>query len=214
MATALLEKQGVLPQQAQRGQSEGNPAHYRWSVDKLYRAIDANVFDHPERLELVHGRIIENMAQDPVHRTFRVRVGRRFQTNLGLRFVVIEECPVHIASDSELTPDVAVLYGREADYDERHPNPEDVAVLVEISNTTVVYDLGEKALLYAQANIADYWVVLVKENAVVVHRDPTPSGYSSVTRLAGADTLSPLALPEAAWTIDTLLGREDAPEGK
>ena len=65
----------------------------------------------------------------------------------------------------------------------------------------------------AEVGVQDYWVVLVNENAVVVHRDPTPGGYSSVTRMAGADTLSPLAMPEAVWTIDTLLGREDAPEG-
>ena len=101
---------------------------------------------------------------------------------------------------------------RKADYGDQHPTQDDAVLVVEISNTTMAYDLGEKAVLYAEANIADYWVVLVSENAVVVHRDPTPSGYSTVTRLAGEDTLSPLALPEAVWTIDTLLGREDALE--
>ncbi len=77
---------------------------------------------------------------------------------------------------------------------------------------TAAYDLGGKSVLYAQAGIGDYWVVLVNENAVVRHRQPTSEGYAEVVRLAGQDTLSPLAAPEAAWTVDALLGRTEAPE--
>ncbi len=111
-----------------------------------------------------------------------------------------------------LVPDIMVARGARTDYRKNHPIAQDVTLIVEVSDTTVAYDLGGKAVLYARAGIADYWVVLVNENAIVVHRDPTPNGYSTVTRLAGADTLSPLALPEAVWTITTLLGREDALE--
>jgi len=99
-----------------------------------------------------------------------------------------------------------------ADAVERNPAPENVALLVEVADTTVTYDLGEKALLYAQAGISDYWVVLVNETAIVRHREPTPDGYQEVTRLAGQDTLSPLAVPEVVWMVNALLGREEAPE--
>jgi len=84
---------------------------------------------------------------------------------------------------------------------------------VEVSDTSAAYDLGEKALLYSQAGITDYWVVLVNEAAIVRHRQPTSEGYQQVTRLAGADTLSPLVVPEAVWTVNALLGRAGAPEG-
>lgn len=77
---------------------------------------------------------------------------------------------------------------------------------------TTAYDLGGKALLYAQAGIEDYWMVLVKENAVVVHRDPSAEGYRSVVKLIGSDTLSPLVLPDVSWTITELLGVDPAPE--
>lgn len=207
MATALLEKQEVKKPEA--AQAETGPIPYLWTVDALYRALDAGVFEHPERLELIQGRIIENMAQDPVHRAMRVRIADALETSLVPFLVVMEECPVHLARDGELTPDVVALRGTKPDYNTRHPEPEDVAVLVEVSNSTAAYDLGQKALLYAQAAVGDYWVVLVTENAVVVHRQPTADGYAEVVRLAGQDALSPLAAPEAVWTVDALLGREE-----
>ncbi len=105
-----------------------------------------------------------------------------------------------------------VLNGRQADYSDRQPMPEDVRLLVEVSVTTEEYDLGEKAAMYAQAGITDYWAVLVNEATIVVHRQPSAESYQNVARLTGEDTLSPLAMPEVAWTINALLGRTDAPE--
>ena len=207
MATALLEKQEVkTPEAVKAGAS---PAPYHWTVEALYRAINAGVFEHPDRLELIQGRIIENMAQDPLHRAMRVRVARRLRAALMPQLAVIEECPVHIAFDGELTADAAALRGAEADYDERHPEGQDVAVLVEVSNTTAAYDLSGKADQYARSGVPDYWVVLVNEAAIVRHRVPTPDGYAEVARLSGGDAISPLAAPDAVWAVDALLGREE-----
>ncbi len=192
---------------------QGEIREYHWTVDALYRALNAGVFEHPERLELIQGRIIENMSQGPRHSTLASIVADMLRESMRRRFAVREEKGVRIDFDGEPIPDVLVLKGRQADYLDRQPVPEDVALLVEVSDTTVVYDLGGKALLYAQAGITDYWVVLVNEAAIVRYREPTPEGYQSVARLAGADTLSPLAAPEAVWTINALLGREEAPEG-
>ncbi len=210
MATALLEKQEVKKPEA--AQAETGPTPYHWTVDALYRALEAGVFEHPERLELIQGRIIESMAQDPVHRAMRVRIADALETSLVPFLVVMEECPVHLARDGELTPDVVALRGKKPDYDTRHPEPEDVAVLVEVSNSTAAYDLGEKALLYAQAGIGEYWVVLVNDAVVVRHRQPTPEGYGEVVRLAGYEMISPLAAPDAVWSVDALLGRAGASE--
>ena len=206
MATALLERQDVQRPEAAEGETV--PVPYHWTVAALYRALDAGVFEHPERLELIQGRIVENMSQDPLHRSTRVRLGNRFRAAFAERLIVMDECPVHIAYDGELTADLVALRGAVADFDARHPVGKDIAVLVEVSNTTAAYDLGEKALLYAQAGIADYWVVLVRENALVRHRAPTPEGYKEVIWLSGADVLSPLALPEVVWAAEAFLGKE------
>ena len=204
MTTALREKQ-----EFEAAQGEADAVPYRWTVERFYRAADANVFDDPSRLELIQGRIIEKVPQDPIHRAMRVRLGRQFRTAFANGLVVIEECPVRLAYDTELIADVVAAYGEESDFDARHPVGEDIAVLVEVANTTTASDLGEKAMQYAQSKVNDYWAVSVKEKAIAVHSEPSAEGYKEVLRLSGQDRLSPPGLPEIVWTVDALLGKED-----
>lgn len=205
MAMALLEKQDVEGPEAVGG--ETGPVPYHWTVDALYRAYNAGVFEDPQRLELIHGRIIRKMSQNAPHASLRRRLSRRLRGSMEPSFLVMEESPLRLALDGEPVPDLFIVTGTEEDYDQRHPTQSNAMLVVEVSDTTVTYDLGEKALLYAEAGIADYWVVLVNEAAIVRHRGPTPEGYKEVARLAGNDALSPLAAPEAVWTVDALLNR-------
>lgn len=207
MATALLEKQDA--ERPEAVQAAPGPIEYHWTVDAYYRAYNAGVFEHPERLELIQGRIIENMSQGPRHSTLASVIADMLSDAMRPGFAIRQEKPIRIDFDGEPISDVMALRGRQADYGERQPTPEDAALVVEVSDTTVAYDLGGKALLYSQAGIADYWGVLVNEAAIVRHRTPTPGGYQDVTRLSGSDMLSPLAAPEAAWTVNALLGREE-----
>ena len=132
---------------------------------------------------MIHGRIIKRMPQNPVHTFRRRRLGQLLRGSMTPAFLVLEESPLRLAIDGEPVPDAFVVSGSEEDYRERHPIQAEAMLVVQVSNTTAEYDLGEKALLYAQAGITDYWVVLVKEDAVVVHRQPSTEGYLSVTRL-------------------------------
>ncbi len=180
--------------------------HYEdkhWTVDEFYRAAAAGKFDDPDRLELVHGRLNRIMQGDR-HANLSTRLSRRMRRALDPPLFAREEKPLHIAFDGEPIPDVMFTYQEE--YEGRHPFPEEVALLIEIADTSAAYDLGEKALLYAQAGISDYWVVLLNESAIVRHREPTPEGYQSMTRLAGSDAISPLAAPEVVWAVAALLG--------
>lgn len=207
MATALLEKRDAKWPEA--AQAEAGPVPYHWTVDTLYRALDAGVFEHPERLELIHGEIIEHMGQNPPHSSLASEIADMLRAAFPSRHAIREEKPIHIASDGEPIPDVCVVVGKQSDYRDHHPAPQDVALLVEVADSSVAYDLGEKALLYAQAGVTDYWVVLVNEATFVRHRGPALEGYKEVTRLAGGDTLSPLAAPEAVWTVNAMLGHEE-----
>ena len=190
--------------------AEQRPEDRHWTVEEFYRAAAAGQIDDPDRLELVHGRLNKVMQGDR-HANLCSRLSRQLRRALDPPLFARDEKLIHIAFDGEPIPDVMFTYQEQ--YEGRHPFPEDVALLVEVSDTSAAYDLGEKALLYSQAGITDYWVVLVNEAAIVRHRQPTPEGYQQVTRLAGADTLSPLVVPEAVWTVNALLGREGAPEG-
>lgn len=208
MATALLEKQEY--EQPEAEDFGRDPMPYHWTVAAFDKAAEAGVFGPSERLELVQGRIIKIMGQGPRHATLASVIADMLRTAFMPGAAVREEKPVRLGPDSEPIPDIMVLKGKQTDYGEHQPVPDDVHLLVEVSNTTVEYDLGDKALMYAQAGVVDYWVVLVKENSIVRHRQPSAEGYGEALRLTGEDALSPLAAPEVAWTVETLLGRSDA----
>ena len=209
MAIALLEKQEVKEQvqAADLGEGGTEADQDHWTVEAYYQAFHAGAFQAPKRLELIHGRIIRKMPQDPSHASLRRRLSGRLRGGVSSMLLVMEESPLRLALDGEPVPDVLVVTGTEADYDLKHPTQAEAMLVVEVSNTTADYDLGEKARLYAQAGISDYWVVLVNTMEVVVHREPSPDGYQNVARLSGAETISPLAMPDAVWTIDALLGK-------
>lgn len=182
---------------------------YHWTAEEFYRAAAAGAFDDPDRLELIHGRLIRLM-QGERHANLRARMSRRLRRALEPPLFVRDENPLHIAFDGEPVPDLMLTYQEE--YAGRHPEPEEVALLVEVAVSSAEYDLGEKALLYAQAAIADYWVVLPEREQIVVHREPSPDGYRVVTTLGVLDVVSPLAAADVTLTVQDLLGRGEKPE--
>ena len=189
--------------------SEPQFSKRHWTTEEFYRAYDAGQIDAEKRWELIQGRIVEKMPIGPPHASLADIIAEMLRDAMQPAYIVREEKPVHLAFDTEPVPDITVARGARKDYREHHPTAADTVLVVEVADTSIVKDLGEKSQSYAQTGIADYWVVLVNEDAIVVHREPSPNGYQSVTRLAGEDTLSPLALLESVWTVDALLGKED-----
>lgn len=190
------------------GEPKSSERH--WTVDEFYRAYEAGQLDDSKRWELIQGRIIEKMPVGPPHASLADSIAEMLRDAMQPAYIVREEKPVHLAFDTEPVPDITVARGARSDYRERHPTPADTVLVVEVADSSVVKDLGGKAYSYAQAGMTEYWVVLVNEDAIVVHRQPSPEGYESVTRRAGEDALSPLALPEIIWTINELLGSNEA----
>ena len=133
--TALHEKQEV-------DKSEAVLQGRHWTAEDFYRAAASGAFEDPDRLELIHGRLIRLM-QGERHANLRVRVSRRLQRALSPPFFVRDENPLHIAFDGEPVPDLMLNYQEE--YEGRHPEPEDVALLVEVADSTVDYDTGEES---------------------------------------------------------------------
>ena len=86
------------------------------------------------------------------------------------------------------------------------PGPEDVALLIEVIDSSLRYDRRLKAPLYAEAGVQDYWIVDLEGEAVEVYRGPSAGGFQSVHRVGVAGTLSPLAFPHVHVTATTILG--------
>ena len=158
---------------------------------------DAGAFADDGKVELVEGEIICMNAQYMRHASIKTAlvvelVAALRRIGSALRAVV--EVGVALSHDSMPEPDITLT-----SYRGSGPVPiETVALLVEVSDTTLDNDLGRKAALYARAGVAEYWVVDVEGNSIVRHAAPGAYGYAARQVTAFGDALH-------AATIDGLV---------
>jgi Uma2 family endonuclease len=117
--------------------------------------------------------------------------------------------PLDLGRHSQPEPDFAILPGHARD---AMPHPRIASLVIEISDATLRKDRVIKAHTYAQAGIADYWIVNLNDRQVEVHRDPGPNPgrkgrflYRSVTIIPADGHVSPLAKPESRIAVAEML---------
>ncbi len=113
--------------------------------------------------------------------------------------------PIHLDDSSEPEPDLVIVRGEILDYIDRHPQPNDIHLLVEVADSTLSYDCQVKDKIYAKAGIPDHWVIDLKNRQFHIFRDPQPTGYASHLILAEFQTVSPLAFPAVVISICSIL---------
>lgn len=138
-------------------------------------------------------------------------LARSRQTAFGDGFYVSVQTPLAVDEWNEPEPDLMVVAGAPDDYQD-HPTAADVALVMEVSDTTVSYDQKTKAGLYARAGVAEYWVLLLKTRTLEVHREPitlpngsATHGYRSLTLYRETDSLTPLNAPGTLIEVFSLL---------
>ena len=171
----------------------------RLSLADYDRMIEGGVFDRREqrRLEFIRGEIREMAPIGSVHEAVVDRLTEWSIKSLpeGKAWVRVQNSIGLPTLESAPEPDIAWVTRR--DYLQGRPVAEDVLLVIEVSESTLAYDRGEKANLYAAAGIADYWVINLVDRSVGVHRDPGPAGYRSLQTYTADDEVRPLAAADA-----------------
>lgn len=161
----------------------------------------------PARWELVQGEIVSKMGTNLPHSMAAQRILAWLMAVFPSSWI-LPTCSIDVASEdnptSEPEPDIVLLH-RPAGELGRNPVPADIALLVEVSDSTLGHDLGPKASLYARAGIADYWVVDIQGGRVYQHRAPEAGRYATIEVYEGDAVLTPLARPDAAVAAGRLL---------
>ena len=178
----------------------------RFTLEQYELMAEAGVFDgkHHRRVELVRGEIRQMAPIGIRHGAVVDRLARLSGELLPADRAEIRIQGVLTAPALESAPEPDVLWLAPGDYFQRHPVPDDVLLLVEVAESSLAEDTGEKARLYAEAGIADYWVVNLLEDCVEVFRDPGPSGYQSRQSRRGDEEIRPLAFAEVVITPSML----------
>lgn len=153
------------------------PAHELWSVSvaDYHAMIDAGILTTEDHVELLEGRIVTKMPKSPRHRVVNVLLLQVMTSLLaGMEFHVNSQEPI-TTLDSEPEPDISVVKGTPFSYLERHPNPDEVELVIEVAHTTLHRDQHAKKRLYASVGIANYWIMNLPDNHVEVYSKPNAS---------------------------------------
>jgi Uma2 family endonuclease len=191
------------------------PATYprvrRWTCDDLYRLREwRDVWFGGAHFHLIDGEIYEMPAPGPLHSTAATVAEQWCYRTFADGFVVRVEKGLPFGINTDPIPDIAVVAGSARDFRTAHPTTAEL--VIEIADTTLAHDTGDKASLYAAAGIRDYWVIDVDGRRLILFRDPQPDtsgryghGYATQTILSPTDTVAPLAAPAAVVTVGDLL---------
>lgn len=176
------------------------------SVERYDQMIAAGVLHEDERLELLGGEIIEMSPIGISHAVCVNRLNKLFNRSLPEEFIVSVQNPIHLDMLSEPEPDIAILQPRDDFYAGGHPEPEDVILLIEVAETSLLYDRERKLPQYAQAGIPEVWIVNLIEQQIEVYTRPSPQGYQQTAIFNGKQTVTPVAFPQLTLKVSQILG--------
>jgi Uma2 family endonuclease len=173
-------------------------AHF--SLEHYEHMVEVGAFSglFQKRLELLRGKIVEMSPMGSEHAEFIDRLNEWSTSATVHQSIRIRvQNPIRIPeSDSEPEPDI--VWVTRKNYSARHPEPQDVLLVIEVADTSLAIDRGEKLAVYAEACIAEYWIVNLLDRQIEVYRSPSGNSYQAKTIHRGDDAVHPLALPEAS----------------
>lgn len=177
------------------------------SVQDYHRMVEAGILAPDERVELIEGQLYRMAAKGTFHSAAITRIKRLLETRLGNRVLLRFQDPVQLSDNSEPEPDVAVVRPEELDYEDHHPTPEEIYLLIEVSDRTLKRDKELKAPAYGRSGIREYWILDVNARQLYVFREPGAEGYASQVVLAESDLVAPLEFPDCQVSVEDLLRR-------
>jgi Uma2 family endonuclease len=179
------------------------PPRRRWTRAECERLEALGIFEQ-QHVELIEGELIVKMSKNPPHvDAAALLLGWLIQV-FGARFVN-HEAPIDVAPEdnptSEPVPDLIVLRRVFSGFGKARPQPKNLDLVIEIADTSLVFDLTVKAALYARAGIAEYWVLDVPARRLIVHRDPENGQYGSTTAYNEQESVAPLGAPNSVFPV-------------
>jgi Uma2 family endonuclease len=180
------------------------PQRYAVSAEEYLRMGAAGVFAPDARLELIEGEIV-TMPPIGSPRAGTVNISNKLFIRLADDAAVVSiQHPLILGDRSVPEPDLVLLRPRTDSYTNSHPTVADVLLVVEVSDSSLKYDLGTKIPLYARLGVPESWIFDVQERVIRVFRDPSASGYRTSFTIEGETTVTSLLLPQVVVSPSTV----------
>jgi len=184
------------------------PTRLRLSRDDYYKMVDAGLFED-RHVELIDGELLTMSAFKNSHVVATDKSREVLSVSFGTGYWVRAQAPLHLKDASEPEPDVAVVKGNRSEIKQ---HPKSAVLIVEVSDTTLLFDQIVKSSLYAREKIRDFWIVNLIDGQLEVYRNPVIDQsrkfgyrYAQVVTLTSRQSVAPLALPGTSIRVADLL---------
>ena len=177
---------------------------WRFTVADFLLMGEAGILSEDDRVELIDGEV---RAMSPVgvsHGAVINRLTMFFAPKLVGKAIVSIQNPVQLDDFSEPLPDVVIARFRTDYYGLAHPSPEDVLLLIEVADSSLPYDRGEKRARYARAGIPEYWVIDVPRRRVFQYVSPGAMGYRTERVLGAGEAITCAFASDIVLAVDEI----------
>jgi Uma2 family endonuclease len=144
---------------------------YRLSVEQYHAMITAGVLREGEKVELLEGLLVEQMTRNPPHDVVLGLVDDELRTRVPAGWALRIQAAI-TTTDSEPEPDVVVVPGPRRRYLRAHPGPSEIAIIIEVADTSLDEDRTLSQRIYARARLPIYWIVNIPERQIEVYTQP------------------------------------------
>jgi len=184
------------------------PQSFRWTREEYDQLAGLDLFQE-RRVQLIDGEIFEMSPQGDSHALLIPIIYDTLKTAFGAGFTIRPQLPLALSKVSAPEPDLAVVRG---DPREQRTRPSSAVLIVEVSDSSLVFDSTRKASVYAGAGIQDYWIVNLNDGRLDVYRRPAidakfefGAGFLDIRSFGRDETVSPLAAPHSFILVRDLL---------
>lgn len=186
-------------------QWQPQPERLRFTVDEYYKMIELGMLKDYEKAEIIEGELIRKMTVGNRHASVVNMLNRFFSRNVGDEILVSVQNPIRLSDYNEPEPDLVLADLTKFD-GKRHPQPGEILLVIEVSDSTVKYDRNTKLSLYGEAAIPEVWIVNLQNNIIEVHQKPSDGIYQLTKIFKRGEKINSEIVPDVSISADEILG--------
>jgi len=177
---------------------------YQWTVEEYEKLGEAGIFHEDDRVELLNGDIIIMSPIGYRHAQAVTRLTNFFARRSQGRFDVSPQNPFNLDEHSQPQPDICLLDPRAAHL-KAHPAPDLIFLVIEVADSSVRYDRGDKRPAYARQGVREFWLLNLEDNVLEVYRNPDGDQFAEERILRPDEVVAPLAFPDLEARVSDFL---------
>lgn len=174
--------------------------YHIWTVTEYHQMAGVGLLDESDRVELIDGELVDMTPIGSRHAFWVDRIAEALAGGSRASYMVRVQNPVLLGERSEPQPDIALV--KRNNYADRHPGPDDILLLIEVSDTTLEYDRDVKLALYARHAIPEVWLIDVNAGELTVYCEPAEGQFRLIRKPTTSEAVSPTLVPDITlrWT--------------